>query len=111
MKRETQSITVTDLRTRLGQVRRRLRQAKNLIITSHGKPIALMCYASEADVESLLAALRRARALVAMPQMREAVRASDLDQLSLDEIDAEIQSVRQDRYEPSSSPEFPQETL
>jgi antitoxin (DNA-binding transcriptional repressor) of toxin-antitoxin stability system len=90
-------ISVRDLRIQPGRVWQRLSQAGELVITSNGKPIALLSSVDDATLEQTLTALRRARAQVAVSQLRAAAQASGADALSPDEIDAEIQAARQAR--------------
>ncbi len=90
-------ITVRDLRNRSGQVWRRLAQEQELIVTSKGRPIALLTPITEGDVEKTLAVLRRARAQVAVSRMRETAATTGADRMTLDEINEEIRTARRDR--------------
>ena len=90
-------ISVRDLRIQPGEVWRRLNKNGELIITSNGKPIALLSSIDNATLEQTLTALRRARAQVAVSQMRAASQSSGRARLSLDEINAEIKAARQAR--------------
>lgn len=90
-------ITVRDLRNRSGQVWRRLAQEQELIVTSKGRPIALLTPITEGDVEKTLAVLRRARAQVAVSRMRETAASAGADRMTLDEINEEIRTARRDR--------------
>ncbi len=56
-------IIVRDLCTRSGQIWDKLRQQHDLILTSNGKPIAVLSGIGEGGVEETLASLRRARDL------------------------------------------------
>lgn len=89
-------IPVRDLRVQPGEVWRKLREKGDLVITSRGQPIAILLDV-EGDLESTLAAVGRARAQMAVSQMRESAQAQSADKLSMDEIDAEIQAARQER--------------
>ena len=89
-------VPARDLRVQPGEVWRRLREKRDLIITSRGQPIALLIDVA-GDVEATLAAVRRARAQMAVSQMRQMAQAQGLDRLTADEIDAEIQDTRQER--------------
>ena len=91
-------VTVRDLRIRPGDVWRRLREKHDVVVTSNGRPIAVMVEVGEgADVEDILAALRRARAQAAVSRMRRVAAAQGLDQLTPGEIDAEIAATRRER--------------
>jgi antitoxin (DNA-binding transcriptional repressor) of toxin-antitoxin stability system len=52
-------ITVRDLRTRPGQIWDKLRRQRDLILTSNGRPIAVLSHIEEGRVEDTLALLRR----------------------------------------------------
>jgi len=90
-------ITVRDLRNRSGEVWRRLAQQQELIVTSNGRPIALLTPVSEDNVEKTLAVLRRARAQVAVSRMRETAATTGANRLTLDDVNEEIHKVRQER--------------
>jgi len=90
-------ITVRDLRTRPSQIWDKLRQKHDLILTSSGRPIAVLSHIDEGVVEETLAALRRARAQAALSRLRAAAAAQGRDHLSPDEIEAEIAAARAER--------------
>jgi antitoxin (DNA-binding transcriptional repressor) of toxin-antitoxin stability system len=90
-------ITVRDLRGRPSEVWSRLSHDKDLILTSNGKPIAILSAVSEETLESSLAALRRARAVAAVEAMQSQSVAAGTDKLSLEEINAEIAATRKAR--------------
>jgi prevent-host-death family protein len=90
-------ITVRDLRNRSGEVWRRLAQQQELIVTSNGRPVALLTSIDEGNVGKTLAMLRRARAQVAVSRMRETAAAVGADQMTLDEINEKVRAVRQER--------------
>ena len=92
-------ITVRDLRTRPGQIWDKLRQQRDLILTSNGRPIAVLSHIDEGGVEETLAALRRARAQAALSRLRADATAQSLDRLSTNEIEAEITAARAERQE------------
>ena len=90
-------ITVRDLRVRPGEVWQRLREAQDLVLTSSGRPIALLIDLEGADVEEVLQAVRRARAQMAVSRIRQRSAERGLDRLSSDDIQAEIAAVRRER--------------
>lgn len=91
-------VTVRDLRLRPGDVWRRLRSGKDLVLTTSGRPIALMVgLDDDDDVEATLRALRRARAQAAVARLRQDAAATGRDRLSDEEVDAEIAAARRER--------------
>lgn len=90
-------ITVRELRGRPGEVWSKLSRDKDLVLTSNGKPIAILSAVSEDTVESSLVALRRARAVAAVEALQSQSVAAGTDKLSLEEINAEIAATRKAR--------------
>ena len=90
-------VTVRDLRLKPRQVWERLARDKEMIITSNGKPIALLTQVKEDNFEQTLAVLRRARALMAIEEMQRASLAAGTDRMSGSSIEAEIRAVRRSR--------------
>lgn len=56
-------VSVRELRGRSAAIWKELAKEKDLVITSNGKPIALLSATSEENLEESLVAVRRARAL------------------------------------------------
>lgn len=92
-------VTVRDLRVRPGDTWQRLRDKRELILTSSGRPIALLVDIEDADVEDTLMAVRRARAQLAVSRMRQGAAAGGLVKLGAAEIEAEIARARRERRE------------
>jgi prevent-host-death family protein len=92
-----QFIAVRDLRLKPGQVWERLNREREVIITSNGKPIVLLTRVNEEDFEKTVAAIRRARALMAMEALQRASLAAGKDKMSGAEIEAEIRAARRNR--------------
>ena len=63
-------ISVRDLRGRSGQVWNQLARERDLVLTSNGKPMAILSAVSEGELEQSLAAIRRARAVAAVEKMQ-----------------------------------------
>jgi antitoxin (DNA-binding transcriptional repressor) of toxin-antitoxin stability system len=91
-------ITVRELRGRSGQVWNTLAREREVILTSNGKPIAILSAVSEETLEESLAALRRARAVAAVEKLQRQSVQAGTDKLSPAEISAEIQAVRKTRH-------------
>ena len=92
-------VSIRDMRTRPGEVWQQLQDEGDLIVTSSGRPFALMIAAEGEDVEALLLALRRARAQLAVSKMRKQAGEAGLDRMSMNDIDAEISEARAERSE------------
>lgn len=92
-------VSIRDMRTRPGEVWQQLQDEGDLIVTSSGRPFALMIAAEGEDVEALLLALRRARAQLAASKMRKLAGEAGLDRMTIDDIDAEIRQARSERTE------------
>lgn len=90
-------VTVREFRGSSGKVWSRLAQEKEMVITSNGKPVAILSAVPEGKVEEALAALRKARAIQAVEKLhRDSVR-QGTDRLSAEEVDKEIRAVRKKR--------------
>ena len=90
-------VTIRDLRLKPAEVWDKLRQQRELILTSNGRPVAIIAGVGENDVEETVAALRRARAQAAVSRLRRAAAERGADKLSAAEVEAEIAQVRRDR--------------
>ena len=93
-----QFVTVRELRLKPVGVWQRLKTEHELVLTLKGRPIGIISDARGSDVEATLRALRRAKAELAVTQMREQARRQGLDRLPLAEIDKEIRAARRARH-------------
>jgi len=87
-------VSVRDLRGRSAEVWRDLPGEREMVITSNGRPIAILVAVDETDLEESLAAVRRARAVEAVASLQRRSAESGRDEISMDEIDEEIRVVR-----------------
>lgn len=92
-------VSVRDLRSKSAQVWRQLADEKELVVTSNGKPIAILSAVQEDRLEETLAAIRRARAMAAVDAMQQRALKMGLDTMTLEEINAIIEEVRRERPE------------
>jgi antitoxin (DNA-binding transcriptional repressor) of toxin-antitoxin stability system len=90
-------VSVRDLRSKGRQVWKQLETEKELIITSNGRPIAILTGVNQENVEEILRDLRRARALRAVEEMQRASVRAGLDKVSDKKIDTEIREARRAR--------------
>ena len=92
-----QFVSVRDLRGKIAWVWKRLGLEKELVVTSNGKPVAILSQVGEDSFEESLSLLRRARAIQAVEALQEQSAKAGLEKLSLEEINKEILSTRKSR--------------
>jgi antitoxin (DNA-binding transcriptional repressor) of toxin-antitoxin stability system len=90
-------ITVRDIRTSPAEIWKQLPEEQEMVITNNGRPIALLTPLSDETLEETLSAVRRARAVNAVHQIRRLARERGLDEMSEDDIQAEIDAARRER--------------
>ena len=90
-------VSIRDLRTRSAAIWESLAEAKDLVVTSNGKPVAVLSAATPSTLDATLAALRQARAQLAVINMQRRAQEAGLDQWSLEEVNAEINEARRQR--------------
>jgi PHD/YefM family antitoxin component YafN of YafNO toxin-antitoxin module len=87
-------VSVRDLRGRSAQVWKDLALEKDLVVTSNGKPVAILSSVSDAALEQFLQAIRRARAIAAVETLQSRSVWAGMSKLSPNEVNAEIAAVR-----------------
>jgi len=90
-------LSVRDLKTKSSQVWKELPDQKEMIVTSNGRPIALLSSVNENNLEQVLAAFRHARATNAVALIQYESTQKGTDKMTMDEIDVEIGAVRSKR--------------
>ena len=90
-------VTVRELRGQSAAVWDALATEGDLVVTSNGKPIAILSPTTAETLEASLTALRQARAQLAVAAMQARARESGADRLTLTDINAEIAKVRSQR--------------
>ena len=90
-------VTIRDFRNKTAEVRRDLEAEQEVVLTSNGRPFAVMTRVGPETVEDEVLAIRRARARAALSRIRAKARADGLDKMTMDEIDAIIAEVRRER--------------
>ena len=90
-------VSVRDLRGKSAQIWKRLARLREMVITSNGKPIAIISATSEETLEESLSAIRTARAMAAVEAMQLKSVETGKDRISLEEINAEVQAERKTR--------------
>jgi antitoxin (DNA-binding transcriptional repressor) of toxin-antitoxin stability system len=93
-------LSVRDLRSKSAQVWQDLPSERELIITSNGRPIAILAAINESNLEESLTAFRQARAVEAVASLQRRSADQGTNDLTIDEIDAEIRAARKSRISP-----------
>jgi antitoxin (DNA-binding transcriptional repressor) of toxin-antitoxin stability system len=87
-------IAIKDLKSPRA-LRARLKEQGELVLTTSGKPVAILVNLPEGeDTEAALAAVRSARAQLALRRVREAARKAGTDRLALPQINRIIAGSR-----------------
>ena len=87
-------ITIRDFRSRSALIQRELPVEKEMVLTSNGKPVAIISAVSEADLEETLNAIRRARVSLAVTLLQSGSLGKGKNYITSDEINAEIKETR-----------------
>jgi len=90
-------VSVREFRIRPGDIWKQLKINKDIIITSNGKPIAILNHVEQDNLDSSLTVLKRARALMAMEDMQKEAVNKRLDKMTEEEIEKEIKAMRLER--------------
>ena len=86
--------TVRDLRTTPKNIWDSLSEDGEVIITNNGKPTALMLNISEGDLEETIYAVKQAKAMISVNNMRKKAAAEGY--MSEEEINSEIKAAREE---------------
>jgi antitoxin (DNA-binding transcriptional repressor) of toxin-antitoxin stability system len=89
-------ISVRELNTKPKEIWSKIKD-EEMVITSNGKPIALLSAVTEETLEKTIKTIRRSRALMALEEMQKKSMESGLDRLTDSQIESEIQAVRKSR--------------
>ncbi len=89
-------ISVRDLNTKPKEIWNKIRD-EEMVITSNGKPIALLSAVTEETLEKTIRTIRRSRTVIALEEMQRKATESGLDRLTDAQIESEIQAVRKSR--------------
>ena len=90
-------VGVRDFRGRTAAVWAELEKEKELVITSNGKPVALLTAVNEGDLEVAMKTLRCARAMAATDAMQAQALGRGLNKLPSEAIEQEIHAARRAR--------------
>jgi antitoxin (DNA-binding transcriptional repressor) of toxin-antitoxin stability system len=90
-------VSVRDLRGKSAEVWKSLPDEREMVITSNGRPVAILAAVNESNLEESLSAFRQARAVEAVAGLQRRSATKGTNGISLDEINAEIKAVRKKR--------------
>jgi len=87
-------ISVRDLRGKSAEVWKNLPTEREVVVTSNGRPIAVLSAVNESNLEESLSAIRQARAAEAVMSLQRRSVKQGTDGITMEEIDREIRVVR-----------------
>lgn len=90
-------LSVRDLRGNSASVWRDLPREGEMIVTSNGRPVAMLTAIDESSVERSVAAWRQVRALQAITDIQTESTRKGTSTIAMSDIDAEIAAVRKKR--------------
>ena len=90
-------LSVRDLRSQPAEVWKGLAAAGEMVVTSDGRPIAVLSAVTEDPLEETLAAIRHAKAVAAVTEIQRRSAGSGRDAVTADEIETEIAAARSAR--------------
>lgn len=90
-------ISIRDLQTNSFQIWEELPDQQDMVITSNGRPIAILSSVTEDNLEQILSSFRQARAMQAVNAIQYESARKGTDNISMDEIDDEIKEVHSKR--------------
>ena len=88
-----------DFRLRPGEVWADLARERELVVTSHGRPVAILMPVTGENLESKLRMIRSAQLQETIRRMQRRSVAKGRDRITMKEIDAEIAKARKGRAE------------
>ena len=89
-------VSIRELRNRPGRVWSVLSK-EDVVLTANGKPMGVLLGVDETRLDDTVAAIRRARAILAVSRMRRRAAETGRDRMSMAEINREIAAVRRRR--------------
>ncbi|MGH8283868.1 MAG: type II toxin-antitoxin system Phd/YefM family antitoxin [Gammaproteobacteria bacterium] len=88
------TITIRELRNRPGAAQADIAAEGEVVLTSNGRPVAVMLSVDDSSLDETLQAVHLGRARVALRGLRRDVRERGLDQLTPAQIDDMIRDTR-----------------
>ena len=92
-------VSFRELRTSTAKINNMLTEDGKIVVTSNGKPKAIMIQVNENDFEETLAILNQIKLAKAIGNIRSAAHLSGVSEMTLDEINMEISQARKEKKE------------
>ena len=92
-----QFVSVRDLRSKSSEIWKKVRKERDLVVTSNGRPVAILSGVSGDNLEESLNAIRTSRAIQAVENMQLTAGQAGLERMTGKEIEQEIDAVRKAR--------------
>jgi antitoxin (DNA-binding transcriptional repressor) of toxin-antitoxin stability system len=90
-------VSVRELRSQSATLWKELPDERQMIVTSNGKPVAILAAVDERDLEQSIAAIRQAGVLEALQAIQLESVSNGTDGMTMEQIDAEIAAARLER--------------
>jgi len=90
-------VSFRELRTSTGKINDMLAGNGKIVVTSNGKPKAIMLQVSESDFEETLVIINQIKLARTINNIRSSARSNGASAMTLTEIDAEIQASRKEK--------------
>jgi antitoxin (DNA-binding transcriptional repressor) of toxin-antitoxin stability system len=98
-------LSVRDLRSKSAEVWKGLTSEREMVVTSNGRPIAILSAVTEETLEETITAIRSSRAVAAVSELQRRSVQKGKSTITPAEIDAEIASVRRARKKQGNPPQ------
>jgi len=89
------------LRNQPGELRKKLEEKGELIVTVDGEPMALMLQIPKGSLEDLVLLVSQVRAQLTVAAIRQQARQRGLENVTAEEADAVVKKARQERKQKS----------
>ena len=90
-------ISIRELKTRSAKIWKDLPSQQEMVLTSNGRPIALLATINDDNLEQVLTAFRIARATNTVASIQYESELRGTHKMTMEEINSEIKAARSDR--------------
>ena len=90
-------LSVRGLKTKSSLIWKELPDQQDMVITSNGRPLAILSSVTKDNLDQILSSFRQTRAMLAVHTIQYDSARKGTDNISLDEIDDEIKDIRSKR--------------